>query len=102
MVAVGMITMFRREMWLSPMRFSPMRFPPVRFPPVRFLPVRFLSVVLLPRRSHTFLISLTSLISLRFHLAAELGVNFADYLVCSHPCLVVDSPDDTLEAIAGV
>jgi hypothetical protein len=89
MVAVGVITMSRRrERWFSPMRSSPMRFSPVRFSPVRFL-----SVWLLPGRSLTFL---------RFHIAAELRVNFGDHLVYSHPCLAVDSPDDTLETIAGV
>jgi hypothetical protein len=48
---------------------------------------------LLPKRSHIFL---------RFYIAAELRANFGDHLVCSHPCLAVDTLDDTLETIAGV
>lgn len=74
MVAVRMFTMLRWEMW-----FSPMRWP--------------LSMRLLPWRSHVLL---------RFHIAAELRVNFGDHIMCGHPCLAVDSPDDTLETIASV
>lgn len=79
MIAMRMISMFRRrERSFSPMRFSPMGFLPM-WP--------------LPGRSHTFL---------RFHIAAELHVNFGNHFVCSHPCLAVDSLDDALETIAGV
>ena len=54
--------------------------------------MRFLKVWLLPGRPDIF----------RFHITAELRVDFGNHLVCSHPCLAVDSLDDTLEAIAGV
>lgn len=66
---------------------------------MRFLPVRLFSVWMLPGRSHTFIFFI---FFLRFHFAAELRVNFGNYLVCSYPCFAEDSPDHTLETIARV